>query len=128
MCSPSYIAVQRYSSWVTDWIIDVGPKSTLASCGLDGSSTFYGEKFGWYARCVRHSSVREAVQRYSLWVIDWIIDVSPEISVGLLRSGCVSTLRWAKLSWELIGALKARNVRAPVEGSGIARGEMNNVG
>ena len=85
MCSPSYIAVQRYSSWVPDWIIDVGPKSTLASYGLDGSSTFYGEKFGWYARCVRHSSVREAVQRYSLWVIDWIIDVSPEISVGLWR-------------------------------------------
>ena len=43
MCSPSYIAVQRYSSWVADWIIDVGPKSTLASCGLDGYSTFYGE-------------------------------------------------------------------------------------
>ena len=40
MCSPSYIAVQRYSSWVADWIIDVGPKSTLASYGLDGSSTF----------------------------------------------------------------------------------------
>lgn len=87
-------------------------------------------KLGWLSTvyCKIHKFRSKAVQRYSLWVIDWIVDVSPEIFVGLLRSGCVSTLRWAKLSWELIGALKARNVRAPVEGSGIARGEMNNVG
>lgn len=59
MCSPSYIAVQRYSSWVADWIIDVGPKSTLASCGLDGSSTFYGETWLVEHSVLQNTQVQE---------------------------------------------------------------------